>query len=251
MKMYGLIGYPLSHSFSEGYFAEKFKKENISGVQYKNFPISTIDELPGLMKANPDLAGLNVTIPYKEEVMAYLDDVEVNAREVGAVNTIRVERIAGSLKMRGFNTDTHGFSASLQPFLRTTGDRALILGTGGAAKAVAFVFKELNIYYRYVSRTPNKQANDYGYHELDKTLMEDYNIIVNTSPVGMYPDVDKAPPIPYEFVGEQHLLYDLIYNPPETLFLKKGKERGTLTKNGLEMLELQAEKSWDIWNLEE
>jgi len=251
MKIYGLIGYPLSHSFSEGYFAEKFRKENISGVQYKNFPIASINELPGLIEANPNLVGLNVTIPYKEEVITYLDDVEVNAREVGAVNTIRIERISGSTKLRGFNTDTHGFSASLEPFTRTSGNRALILGTGGAAKAVAYVFTGLGIYYRYVSRTPNKQANEYGYHELNKSLVENFNIIVNTSPVGMYPSVDQAPPIPYEFLNEQHLLYDLIYNPAETLFLKKGKERGTLTKNGLEMLELQAEKSWSIWNLEE
>jgi len=242
MKVFGLIGYPLSHSFSKGFFAEKFQKEGISDCIYENFPLEDISQFPALLEQQPDLRGLNVTIPYKEAVLPWLDELSPAAEQIKAVNCIQFHE---GIRI-GFNTDVMGFKRSLQPLLKPHHTNALVLGTGGAAKAVMFVLQELNIPYTVVSR----RAHDgiITYDTLDKDIMTAHTIIINTSPLGMYPQVDAAPPIPYELITKHHLLYDLIYNPAETLFLKQGAAKGAAVKNGHEMLVLQAEASWDIWN---
>jgi shikimate dehydrogenase len=242
MKVFGLIGYPLSHSFSKGFFAEKFQKEGINDCIYENFPLEDISQFPALLEQQPDLRGLNVTIPYKEAVLPWLDELSPAAEQIKAVNCIQFHE---GIRI-GFNTDVMGFKRSLQPLLKPHHTNALVLGTGGAAKAVMFVLQELNIPYTAVSR----RAHDgvITYNMLDKDIMTAHTIIINTSPLGMYPQVDAAPPIPYELITKHHLLYDLIYNPAETLFLKQGAGRGAAVKNGHEMLVLQAEASWDIWN---
>ena len=242
MKVFGLIGYPLSHSFSKGFFAEKFQKEGISDCIYENFPLEDISQFPALLEQQPDLRGLNVTIPYKEAVLPWLDELSPAAEQIKAVNCIQFHE---GIRI-GFNTDVMGFKRSLQPLLKPHHTNALVLGTGGAAKAVMFVLQELNIPYTVVSR----RAHDgvITYNMLDKDIIAAHTIIINTSPLGMYPQVDAAPPIPYELITKHHLLYDLIYNPAETLFLKQGAAKGAAIKNGHEMLVLQAEASWDIWN---
>ena len=242
MKVFGLIGYPLSHSFSKGFFAEKFQKEGISDCIYENFPLEDISQFPALLEQQPDLRGLNVTIPYKEAVLPWLDELSPAAEQIKAVNCIQFHE---GIRI-GFNTDVMGFKRSLQPLLKPHHTNALVLGTGGAAKAVMFVLQKLNIPYTVVSR----RAHDgiITYDTLDKDIMTAHTIIINTSPLGMYPQVDAAPPIPYELITKHHLLYDLIYNPAETLFLKQGAAKGAAVKNGHEMLVLQAEASWDIWN---
>ena len=242
MKVFGLIGYPLSHSFSKGFFAEKFQKEGINDCIYENFSLEDISQFPALLEQQPDLRGLNVTIPYKEAVLPWLDELSPAAEQIKAVNCIQFH---DGLRI-GFNTDVMGFKRSLQPLLKPHHTNALVLGTGGAAKAVMFVLQELNIPYTVVSR----RAHDgvITYNMLDKDIIAAHTIIINTSPLGMYPQVDAAPPIPYELITKHHLLYDLIYNPAETLFLKQGAAKGAAIKNGHEMLVLQAEASWDIWN---
>ncbi len=242
MKVYGLIGYPLSHSFSKGFFAEKFQREGIQQCVYENFPIPTIADFPGLLQAQPQLSGLNVTIPYKEAILPFLDELSPAAAKIKAVNCIRFH----DGRKTGYNTDVIGFKKSLLTFLQPHHTRALVLGTGGAAKAVMYVLEELGIAYTLVSRTAADGVVTYA--SLDAAMMAAHTLIVNTSPLGMYPDVDKAPPLPYECLSSQHLLYDLIYNPEKTLFLQKGAARGAAVKNGHEMLILQAEASWDIWN---
>lgn len=242
MRVFGLIGYPLSHSFSKGFFAEKFAKEGISDCTYENFPLENISQFPALLEQQPNLRGLNVTIPYKEAVLPWLDELSPAAEQIKAVNCIQFHE---GVRI-GFNTDVTGFKRSLQPLLKPHHTHALVLGTGGAAKAVMFVLQELNIPHTVVSR--NAQAGVITYDELDKDNMEVHTIIINTSPLGMYPQTDAAPPIPYEYITKHHLMYDLIYNPAQTLFLKKGEEKGATIKNGHEMLVLQAEASWDIWN---
>jgi len=242
MKVFGLIGYPLSHSFSKGFFAEKFQKEGINDCIYENFSLEDISQFPALLEQQPDLCGLNVTIPYKEAVLPWLDELSPAAEQIKAVNCIQFHE---GIRI-GFNTDVMGFKRSLQPLLKPHHTNALVLGTGGAAKAVMFVLQELNIPYTVVSR----RAHDgvITYNMLDKDIIAAHTIIINTSPLGMYPQVDAAPPIPYELITKHHLLYDLIYNPAETLFLKQGAAKGAAIKNGHEMLVLQAEASWDIWN---
>lgn len=242
MKVFGLIGYPLSHSFSKGFFAEKFRKEGVSDCIYENFPLEDISQFPALLEQQPNLRGLNVTIPYKEAVLPWLDELSPAAEQIKAVNCIQFHE--GS--RIGFNTDVMGFKRSLQPLLKPHHTNALVLGTGGAAKAVMFVLQELNIPYTVVSRRAHNAV--INYNMLDKDIMTAHTIIINTSPLGMYPQTDEAPPIPYELITKHHLLYDLIYNPAETLFLQKGKAKGAAVKNGHEMLVLQAEASWDIWN---
>ncbi|QJB33578.1 shikimate dehydrogenase [Chitinophaga oryzae] len=242
MKTYGLIGYPLSHSFSKGFFTRKFEEENIAGCQYETFPIPAITELPALLAQHPDLCGLNVTIPYKEQVIPYLDELSDAAANIGAVNCIRLK----DGKKKGFNTDVIGFRHSLQPLLQPHHNRALVLGTGGAAKAVMYALQEMDIPYTVASRTPGNDT--VAYKSLDQAAMEAHTLIVNTTPLGMYPNVDACPDIPYAFISSRHLLYDLVYNPAETLFLQKGAAQGAVIKNGHEMLILQAEASWDIWN---
>ncbi|HMU97269.1 MAG TPA: shikimate dehydrogenase [Chitinophagales bacterium] len=242
MRQFGLIGYPLSHSFSKGYFAEKFKNENITDAHYDTFPLENIHLIEQLFNEKPNLFGLNVTIPYKQQVIPFLDSLDEAAAKIGAVNTIKF--IDG--KKIGYNSDVYGFEMSLKPLLEKHHNFALILGTGGASKAVEYVLEQLNINFQYVSRTKSKQT--ITYQEIDEQLMNKSTVIINTSPIGMYPNIETAPEIPYQFISVQHLLYDLVYNPEVTLFLKKGIEKGAKTKNGLEMLHLQAERSWEIWN---
>ncbi len=237
----GLIGYPLTHSFSKKYFTEKFRKEGISDIQYELFPLENIEQFPRLLEQNPSLIGLNVTIPYKEKVMPFLDKIDETAQAAGAVNTIKME----DGMLTGYNTDVYGFEESLVPLLKSHHTSALILGTGGAAKAIKFVLKRQGIMYRSVSRTPNE--SQFSYEDLDQITIENYSIIINSTPLGTHPNIENFPNIPYHYLSKKHLLYDLVYNPAETLFLKKGKAHGATIKNGIEMLFLQAEKAWEIW----
>ena len=247
MRMYGLIGYPLSHSFSQKYLTEKFRKENISDVQYKLFPLEEISDLSRLLLSNTDLYGLNVTIPYKEAVIPFLDELDETAKGVGAVNTIKIIHNKQGRSLTGYNTDIYGFRQSIKPFLEASHERALILGTGGASKAVAHVLSEIGVNCLFVSRNP-KNENEIAYHDINEHVIKSHLLIVNTSPVGMYPDIDAFPPIPYQFLTKKHFLYDLVYNPEETGFLKSGRIQGVQGINGLSMLQLQAEKAWEIWN---
>ncbi len=245
MKQLGLIGHPLSHSFSKKYFEDKFSNENISGYLYDLYDIENIKDLQQVIDNHQKLIGLNVTIPYKESVINLLDEIDETAKQIGAVNTIKINPITKSLK--GYNTDYFGFKQSLKPFLKNNHERALILGTGGASKAIEHVLKGLGIDYLFVSRNP-KNKNEITYSEVNEYVIKFHQIIINTTPLGMFPNINQSPIIPYELLTPTHLLYDLIYNPTETLFLKKGREKNCLTINGLEMLKLQAEKSWEIWN---
>ena len=250
MRQFGLIGYPLSHSFSQKFFTEKFLKENIVNAQYTNFPIPSIESFAGLWKENPNLEGLNVTIPYKKEVIPFLQHSSAVVQEIHACNCIR----KFNNELYGYNTDVIGFEKSLLPFLKPHHTHALILGTGGAAAAVQWVLQKLNIQFQIVSRKANAiEANTemksiISYDQLNKSLVETHTLIINTSPVGMYPNTNEAPPIAYEGITAQHHLYDLVYNPTETLFMKKGLEKGATVQNGLAMLHIQAEESWAIWN---
>lgn len=243
MKQYGLIGKTLSHSFSKKYFEEKFKRENINAV-YENFELNDISQVEGLFSIHSNLCGLNVTIPYKEQIIPYLDEIDEQAKKIGAVNTIYIDKETG--KMKGYNTDVYGFKQSLKPFLENQHQRALILGTGGASKAVAYVLNELGITTAFVSRTPQLE-NQLSYDELNENILASFLLIVNTTPLGTFPNVDEKPTINYDAITPNHLLYDLVYNPAETSFLKEGKKRGALTINGEQMLQLQAEKAWEIW----
>jgi len=248
MKEFAIIGYPLTHSFSPIYFNEKFKKLNLIEYIYNKYPLTSIEEFPDLIKNNNNLIGLNVTIPYKEQVIKYLDILDETARSIGAVNTIKITRQDEKVILKGFNTDAYGFMNSFKPLLKEYHKKALILGTGGASKAVVYVLKNLNIDFLFVSRKP-KAENHISYNDLfNKKILSDYLIVINTTPLGMYPDSNTKPEIPYDQITEYHYLYDLIYNPDETLFLKEGKKRNATIKNGLEMLYLQAEKAWEIWN---
>jgi shikimate dehydrogenase len=240
MRYFGLIGFPLSHSFSKRYFSQKFESEKIA-AQYENYPLKSIEEFPELVR-NYNFSGINVTIPYKQDVMQYLDNLSEEAEKIGAVNTIQIR----NEKLIGNNTDCYGFEMSLLPFLKPSHKHALVLGTGGASKAVVFVLEKLGIDWKYVSRT--KSNNGFTYEELDAEIIKSHYLIINTTPLGMYPNVEECPEIDYDAIGENHLLYDLVYNPEETLFLQKGKSKGATIKNGLEMLHLQAEKAWEIWN---
>lgn len=246
MKQYGLIGYPLGHSFSVGYFNEKFKAEHID-AEYLNFEIPAIDHFMEVVNDHPDLCGLNVTIPYKQQVIPFLDELDKTAAAIGAVNVIKlIRQPKGKIKLVGYNSDVIGFCQSIEPLLHASHTHALVLGTGGASKAVLYGLKSLGLQVTYVSRT--KRENVLSYKDLSPEVMAQYTVIVNASPVGMYPKVDQSPDIPYNLLTPNHLLYDLIYNPDETLFLKKGKTHGAVTKNGLEMLLLQAFAAWKIWN---
>jgi shikimate dehydrogenase len=259
MKHYGLIGFPLSHSFSNKYFAEKFEKEKID-ADYNLFPMEHISELPAFLHKHPHFSGLNVTIPHKINVLKYMDWVEHDARSAGAVNCIKIfaespvtAAFSGEVgikghdfRLEGYNTDIYGFETSLKPLLKNRHDQALVLGDGGAARAVKCVLDNLGITFKCVTR---RSAPGYLiFSELKPHHIKEHLLIINATPVGMSPGVDECPNIPYEAITGDHLLYDLIYNPEETLFLKKGAERGAVTKNGYEMLVLQAEKSWEIWN---
>ena len=276
MTTYGLIGYPLGHSFSRKFFTEKFEKEGID-AQYLNFEIPSIEEFPDIIKNNPELRGLNVTIPYKQQVMQYLDEISEEAKAIGAVNVVRIERpspqptpIMGRETMRnagnkpdglpikgdmseglrgsliGYNSDVIGFVESIRPLLKAHHKKALILGTGGASKAIRYgLEKKLGMKTLFVSRSAREGM--ITYEEVTAEVLKEYEVIVNCSPVGMYPHVDECPALPYEAMNENNLLYDLVYNPLETLFMKKGAEQGATVKNGLEMLHLQAIASWKFW----
>ncbi|MDH6306139.1 shikimate dehydrogenase [Parabacteroides sp. PF5-5] len=246
MRKYGLIGYPLGHSFSKTFFNQKFAAENIN-AEYVNFEIADIKELRKVLKDNPDLCGLNVTLPYKTQVIPLLDELDEDARLIGAVNVIKFGKgHFGKLKLKGYNSDIIGFKKSIDPLLNESHRKALILGTGGASKAVFHGLKQLGIASTLVSRTPKEFCITYA--EINPKTMEQYTVIVNTTPVGMFPNIDDCPDIPYDLLTPNHLLYDLLYNPDETLFMKKGKEKGAIVKNGLEMLLLQAFAAWDIWH---
>jgi shikimate dehydrogenase len=242
-RQYGLVGKNISYSFSKKYFTEKFALGNLVDCTYKNFDLQSIEEFPTLIANNPDLKGLNITIPYKEVVIPYLDKLSKNAAQIGAVNVIRLTK-KGQLK--GYNSDYYGFMKSLEPLLQPHHKKALILGTGGAAKAVAFALDQLGILYTYVSREAKEGMIDY--ERINATTFDNYHIVINCTPLGTSPDTKAFPLIPYNFFSEKHIAFDLIYNPEETQFLKKAKKKGAITKNGYEMLVLQAEKAWKIWN---
>ena len=241
MKTFGLIGKNISYSFSRTYFTEKFKKENID-AKYYNFDLEEINQFRDVIKEMPDLQGLNVTIPYKQEIITFLDDLAPEAKEIGAVNTIKVN----GNRLTGYNTDYIGFSESIKPLLKSHHNKALILGTGGASKAIAYAFKKLDIEYKFVSRDSGK--GKLGYDDLSEEIIKDHNIIINTTPVGTFPDVEEYPEFPVENLTKKHLVYDLIYNPEITQLLALAKKQGATVKNGLKMLELQAESAWNIWN---
>jgi len=260
MKKYGLIGFPLSHSFSKKYFTEKFAKEKIADVEYDLYPIEHVKDLQDLLDVHPDICGLNVTIPHKISILKYLDWIEPDARNAGAVNCIRVTAESPLLasflgevgvtghdfRLEGFNTDIYGFEMSLKPYIKDPNDMALVLGDGGAAKAVKCVLENLGIDFKVVTRKPH--GENILFKDLKPHHIKDHRIIINTTPLGTAPNVDECPPIPYEAITSDNLLYDLVYNPEKTLFLQKGEEQGATIKNGYEMLVLQAEKSWEIWN---
>ncbi|WP_395054112.1 shikimate dehydrogenase family protein [Flavobacterium sp.] len=240
---FGLLGKEIGYSFSKKYFTEKFSADLFSDYSYDNFEIPTIEEFPTILKNNPDLKGLNVTIPYKESVIPFLDTLSDKAFKIGAVNVIRFTK-KGNLK--GYNSDWYGFKKSLEPLLQPHHKKALILGTGGAAKAVAFALDELDIFYTFVSREATEKT--IGYDRINATTFDNFQIIINCTPLGTSPNVKEFPPIPYEFFTNKHIAFDLIYNPEETQFLKKAKKKGATIKNGYEMLVFQAEKAWRIWN---
>ncbi len=242
-KLFGLIGRNIDYSFSKKHFTEKFSKEPFLDCEYQNFDIQEIDFFPDIIKNNPNLNGLNVTIPYKEAVIPFLNKLSVKAAKIGAVNVIRFTK-KGNIK--GYNSDCYGFKKTLKPLLETYHKKALILGTGGASKAIAFALEELNITYTFVSREPNEFSIDYD--RINATTFDNHHIIINCTPLGTFPNTKEFPLIPYNFFTEKHIAFDLIYNPQETQFLKKAKKKGAICKNGFEMLVLQAEKSWEIWN---
>ncbi|MGL4994044.1 MAG: shikimate dehydrogenase family protein [Bacteroidales bacterium] len=248
MNQYGLIGYPLTHSFSQGFFNDKFHAELID-ARYDNYEIPSIMEFENLISNNQELRGLNVTIPYKEQVINYLDELDPVAAEIGAVNVVKFINRDGKRILKGYNSDVIGFSRSIEYQLKRDHRAALILGTGGSSKAVKYALEKLGLETLSVSRYP--QQGEINYQQITKELLQEYTVIVNTTPLGMYPKVDDAPSIPYEYLCDDHLLYDLLYNPSETKFLQLGKAKGAKTVNGLEMLLLQAEASWEIWNNEE
>lgn len=244
MDKYGLIGYPLGHSFSISFHNQRFADEGIN-AKYLNFEIPSIDDLPAVLGSNPELKGLNVTIPYKEKVIPFLDYVSPEARAIGAVNVIRVVHEGKKISLRGYNSDVIGFTQSIEPMLEPYHKKALILGTGGASKAIAYGLRSLGLECVFVSRY--ERPDTIQYNRITPEIVREYNVIVNCTPMGMFPKTDECPLLPYEAMDERNILYDLIYNPDETLFMRRGAEHGAAVKNGLEMLLLQAFASWDFW----
>lgn len=242
MRKYGLIGYPLTHSFSQKYFTEKFEKEGIRETVYSNFPLAAIEELRPVL-TDPELRGLNVTIPYKEQVIPFLHVANEVVSAIGACNCIKI--VDG--RLYGYNTDVAGFERSLAPKLASHHTQALVLGSGGAAKAVEYVMKKRDIAYRIVTRRPRPSTTDLGYEAVDADLLASHTLIINTTPLGMYPKTGDCPPLPYEAITPRHYLFDLVYNPARTLFLQKGEQQGAVVENGHDMLIIQAEESWKIW----
>lgn len=246
MRTFGLTGFPLTHSFSKQFFSKKFEEEGIEDCRYELFPMETIASLPDLLQEQDTLRGINVTIPHKVNVLPYLDELDEAAQEIGAVNCIAVERLNGKILLKGYNTDAFGFEESLKPYLKEHHTRAMILGDGGAAKAVKYTLGRLGIPYISVVRTAIPGAIQY--EDLTPELISTHQLIINTTPLGTFPKVEEAPAIPYELLTSEHLAYDLVYNPEETAFLKRAKTQGATIKNGLEMLHLQALRAWSIWN---
>ncbi len=242
---FGLVGRDISYSFSQGYFTNKFSKLQLENHSYENFDINKIEAFEDIIRLNKDLKGLNVTIPYKEAVIPYLNDLDSQAKQIGAVNTIKFTPQG----LKGYNTDAYGFRKSLEPHLKKHHKKALILGTGGASKAIAFVFEEMGLDFSFVSRNPSK--DQFSYANLTSQILQEYLVIVNCTPLGTYPEVEKKPDIPYQYLSSKHFLFDLIYNPEKSAFLKKGELRNASICNGFTMLELQAEKAWEIWNSSE
>jgi shikimate dehydrogenase len=245
MDKYGLIGYPLGHSFSISYFNQKFKDEHIDAV-YENFEIPSIDLLPEILDSNPNLKGLNVTIPFKQKVIPFLDNISPEARAIGAVNVIKVIHDGKKIKLKGYNSDVIGFTQSIEPMLERFHKKALILGTGGASKAIDYGLKSLGLETVFVSRY--ERPDTVQYQSITPEVVKEYNVIVNCTPLGMYPHTEECPLLPYEAMDNHTILYDLIYNPDETMFMKRGAEYGANVKNGLEMLLLQAFASWEFWH---
>lgn len=239
---FGLLGKDISYSFSRGYFSTKFSELELPTYSYENFDLQNISEFTEVLKNTSNLAGLNVTIPYKEAIIPYLTGLEPSALEIGAVNTIKISPSG----LKGFNTDAYGFQTSIEPYLKKHHNKALILGTGGASKAIAYVLNQLGIDFTFVSRTGKN--NGYTYERLDQKIMESHSLIINCSPLGTFPNILEKPKLPYAYITQKHLLFDLIYNPEKTAFLAHGEEKGATVLNGLRMLELQAEKAWEIWN---
>lgn len=244
MNLYGLIGYPLAHSFSEKYFTEKFEREKLADCTFKAFPLTSIHHLPQLLKDNPLLKGLSVTIPYKEQVLQYIKTISKEVKIIGATNSIK---ISGN-NLTAFNTDINGFEQSFAVVLKPHHKKALVLGTGGASKAVQFVLNKLNIEYLIVSRSGSAKSNWLNYSQLTQAIMEQYQVIINCTPAGMWPDENYCPEIPYNFISQNHYVFDLIYKPAKTLFLARAEDKGATIKNGFDMLIIQAEESWKIWN---
>ncbi|RZJ81737.1 MAG: shikimate dehydrogenase [Flavobacterium sp.] len=246
MRTFGLIGFPLSHSFSKKFFSEKFENEQIADCKYELYPIVHADEIKELVANNSSLCGLNITIPHKVNVLPFVNEVDVAAAEVGAVNCIHIDQTGDKPFLKAYNTDAYGFAESLKPLLESHHKKALVFGDGGAAKAVKYVLTQLGISYLSVVRNP--APNTILYSAVTAEILKDYTLLINTTPLGMLPNLDSYPVIPYQYVTNQHLAYDLVYNPEETVFLTKVKAQGGKIKNGLEMLYLQAERSWEIWN---
>ncbi len=245
IQLFGLLGKQLSYSFSKKYFTSKFEKENITNAKYENFVLNNINLLPEMLESNTNLKGFSVTIPYKEQIIPFLDELSPEAKKIKAINTVKVSIKNNKQYLKGYNTDIYGFENTLIPCLQKQHKKALILGTGGASKAVKYVFEKNNISFCYVSRT--KKQDNLTYSELDEKIIQTYQIIINTTPLGISPNIEQAPDIPYKYLNKNHLLYDLVYNPAETKFLYLGRKQNTITINGLRMLELQAEKAWEIF----
>lgn len=243
MRIFGLIGRNINYSFSVTYFSDKFQKESITDCLYKNFDIPDVTYFLQIFKKHKDLKGLNVTIPYKQEIIPYLDKLSRKAEEVGAVNTIKITK-KGLLK--GYNTDVYGFKKSLKPLLKPHHKKALVLGTGGASKAVIYVLEKLGLEYKIVSRNP--EVNQFSYSDITQEVMQEYTLVINCTPLGTFPNIDPCPELNYEYFTDKHLAFDLIYNPAETTFLKRAKQQGASIQNGYQMLVFQAEKAWEIWN---
>lgn len=248
MKTFGLVGYPLGHSFSKKYFTEKFETEGFSDHQYVNFEIESIAKFPGIFDLYDNIDGLNCTIPYKQQIMPFLNEIDEEAKAVGAVNTVKIINTQNGMRLKGFNTDVIGFENSLKPMLDETHKKALILGTGGASKAVKFILSKLGIEYISASIEEELFENEVRYTDINEQTIAERTVIINATPLGTYPKVDACADIPYEAITEKHVMFDLVYNPEETLFMKKGREQGAQAKNGLEMLHEQAEAAWKIWN---
>ncbi|PNQ73467.1 shikimate dehydrogenase [Hanstruepera neustonica] len=244
MRKFGLIGKNISYSFSKSFFERKFEKEGVVDASYTNFDIEDLDTFPSIITNNPELLGLNVTIPYKEQIIPYLDTLNKKAKKIGAINTIKITKNG---KLKGYNTDYYGFKKALKPLLKFKHKRALILGTGGASKAIAFALKSMDIDYQFVSRKPSKKGQ-LTYNALTEDIISTHQIIINCTPLGTYPNVDQFPDIPYNGIGKNHIAFDLIYNPEQTLFLKKALAQKATIINGSKMLKHQAKKAWSIWN---